>query len=217
MRKCVVFDLDETIGYFSQLYKITKTFEQHTTQTLNKKHIIDLYKYFYNIFRPGIFTLLAYVKFLKEKYNIQIILYTNTIMDNIWLDSFLEYTYNMVKLKFDNTMHLHSKCRKSIKKNLQDLYNCNISLNSSSPIMIIDNKEHKLLKGKNITYCLVNTFYFMHDNNVIWKKLHDMFNITITKPLENNTVSKDYNDIIKKSSNNETLDIIYKLKVFSKQ
>ena len=106
MNKCVVFDLDETIGHFAQLYKLAKTFEENMKIKLTSQHIITLYKYFYNIFRPGIFTLLAYTQFLKEKYMINVVLYTNTVMDDVWLTAFLEYTYNMVNLEFDFVIDL---------------------------------------------------------------------------------------------------------------
>ena len=216
MNKCVVFDLDETIGFFAQLYTISKKFETTTEYKLQQHHIVRLYKHFYNIFRPGIFTLLAYAQFLKEKYNICIVLYTNTIMDDIWVDAFLQYTYDMVKLEFDSVMNLNSKCRSSTKKNLRDLYKCNSSLNSTSHIMIIDNKTHKRLLDKNILYVLVKTYYYVHNNNIIWNKIHELFNIDVEKKLENNEVSDDYNDILKKSTKNEILEIMSKLKVFSK-
>ena len=161
MNKCVVFDLDETIGFFAQLYTIAKTFETTREYKLQKQQILTLYKHFYNIFRPGIFTLLAYSQFLKEKYKICIVLYTNTIMDDIWIDAFLQYTYDMVKLEFDSVMNLNSKCRSSVKKTLQDLYTCNASLNPTTPIMIIDNKKHKHLLDKNTSYVLVKTYYYI--------------------------------------------------------
>ena len=216
MNKCVVFDLDETIGHFAQLYQISKIFETKKDIKLIKQHIISLYKHFYNIFRPGIFTLLAYTQFLKEKYNIATVLYTNTIMNDIWISAFLEYTYSMVKLEFDFIIDLNSKCRTTTRKNLYDLYNCVSSLNKMSSIIVIDNKKHKHLLDKNITYILVNNYYFIHDNNKIWEKLHKLFNLEVTQKLESNIINDDYNDILKKSTRNEILDIISKLKIFSK-
>ena len=217
MNKCVVFDLDETIGHFAQLYKLAKTFEENMKIKLTSQHIITLYKYFYNIFRPGIFTLLAYTQFLKEKYMINVVLYTNTVMDDVWLTAFLEYTYNMVKLEFDFVIDLSSKCRTTIKKNLRDLYKCVSFLNEMSSIVVIDNKKHKKLLDKNITYILVKNYYFVHSNKNVWLKLHEMFAIKVTKNIEPNIVVDDYNDILKKSTKNEILEIISKLNVFSKQ
>ncbi len=217
MNKCVVFDLDETIGHFAQLYKLAKTFEENMKIKLTSQHIITLYKYFYNIFRPGIFTLLAYTQFLKEKYMINVVLYTNTVMDDVWLTAFLEYTYNMVKLEFDFVIDLSSKCRSTIKKNLRDLYKCVSFLNEMSSIVVIDNKKHKKLLDKNITYILVKNYYFVHSNKNVWLKLHEMFAIKVTKNIEPNIVVDDYNDILKKSTKNEILEIISKLNVFSKQ
>tara|TARA_Y100000748_G_scaffold214950_1_gene180270 strand:- start:5173 stop:5826 length:654 start_codon:yes stop_codon:yes gene_type:complete len=217
MNKCVVFDLDETIGYFAQLYKISKIFENNYKLVFEKHHIISLYKEFYNIFRPGIFTLLAYVQYLKEKYNIQTILYTNTIMDNIWVDAFSLYAYEMVKLQFDTIIYLNSKCRSTIKKNLPDLYKCNPSLNHMSSIMIIDNKEHKHLKYKNIEYILVKNYFFIHNNQLIWEKIHNLLNINIKINVKNNIVNDDYNIILRKNTKTEILSIISKIKLFSKK
>lgn len=215
MNKCVVFDLDETIGHFAQLYKIAKTFEENMNCKLTTQHIITLYKDLYNIFRPGIFTLLGYTQFLKEKYKLNVVLYTNTVMDDIWISAFLQYTYTMVKLRFDFVIDLNSTCRTSIKKNLSDLYKCASSLSNMSSIIVIDNKRHKKLLDKNITYVLVKNYYFVYTNNSIWKRLHDIFKIKITKQIETNIVNNDYNNILKKATKNEILDIISKLKIFS--
>ena len=49
MNKCVVFDLDETIGFFAQLYTIAKTFETTREYKLQKQQILTLYNLFYYI------------------------------------------------------------------------------------------------------------------------------------------------------------------------
>ena len=85
-----------------------------------------------------------------------------------------------------------------------------------SSIIVIDNKKHKHLLDKNITYVLVKNYFFIHKNNTIWEKLHNIFKLEITQNLEPNIINDDYNDILKKSTKNEILDIISKLKIFSK-
>ena len=82
--------------------------------------------------------------------------------------------------------------------------------------MIIDNKKHKYLLGKHIKYILIKNYYYIHDNNIIWKKIHALFNIKVTNNLENNIVNNAYNDILKKTTKNEILNIISEIKIFSK-
>ena len=121
----------------------------------------------------------------------------------------------MVKLKFNTVINLNSKCRSGIKKSVHDLYSCNKSLNYMSSIMIIDNKEHKYLLNENITYILIKNYYFIHNNNLIWNKLHNIFNIEIKQSLKNNVVVQDYNEIIKKTTKHDILNIISEIKKFS--
>tara|TARA_Y100000385_G_scaffold227001_1_gene237780 strand:- start:2067 stop:2723 length:657 start_codon:yes stop_codon:yes gene_type:complete len=216
MNKCVVFDLDETIGYFAQVYKIAKAFEKNFTYKFEKHHILLLYKHFYNMFRPGIFTLLAYAQYLKEKYNVQIILYTNTVMENIWVDSFLQYSYEMVRLQFSNVIYLNSKCRSGVKKSTLDLYSCTASLNNMSSIMIIDNKKHKHLLQKNIEYVVIKTYFYLYENSLIWEKMHNIFNIPKKINIEKNILDHEFNEVLLKNTKSEILTIMSKVKHFSK-
>ncbi|MAP62064.1 MAG: hypothetical protein CMF82_03840 [Candidatus Marinimicrobia bacterium] len=214
MNKCIVFDLDETLGYFSQVYQVSKKFEELHNLKISKKAILLLYKTFYNIFRPGIFTVLGYVKYLKDKYNIKVVLYTNSTMDIRWINAFVEYTETLIDLQFDTIINLNSGCRTSVKKTLVDLYSCTGYLKSISKILVIDNNEHKLLKNDNVIFVLLKSFYYIYENVYLWQVLHKMYKYEIIRPIQKNIVNKEYNKKLYDVSNEESLRVMDKIKQF---
>ena len=96
MKKCIIFDLDETLGYFTQIYITVLRFESLYNIKLAYKDYHNLFTEFENIFRPGIFVLLAYLNALKKKYPIKIILYTNTTMSDTFINHIVKYINNKI-------------------------------------------------------------------------------------------------------------------------
>ena len=80
MGKCIIIDLDETVGYFNQLYKITCRFQTEYNVEFTPHQIIQIFKKFKNIFRGGIYVLFAYINIIKQSHSIRVLLYTNTLM-----------------------------------------------------------------------------------------------------------------------------------------
>ena len=82
MTKHIVFDLDNTIGFFSQYIYVLNIIEKINKKSLTEIEIHELLIYFENIFRPMIFDIFELILFYRDKKLIKtIILYTNNVND----------------------------------------------------------------------------------------------------------------------------------------
>jgi len=108
--KVVVFDFDETIGYFSQFSSfITKI-----------RFLIDVEENFFNlldtfpqIFRPNIFNVFNILKTKKDTGKIDgVILYTNNCGGKEWVDKVINYIHHKLEYKlFDTIIYTHTDQR----------------------------------------------------------------------------------------------------------
>jgi hypothetical protein len=155
--KFVVFDLDETLGYFKQLYYIFSVLKKINTEfsltqdVFNK--VLDLYPEF---LRPNIVDILLYLKHQKQyNRNTYVIVYTNNTHQN-WTKYIISYIeYRLVHPAFFDRIINSFKnevCRLHHKKHLDDLFRC-IDYSSNSPICYIDNEYHPGMKSRQTYYC----------------------------------------------------------------
>ena len=77
MTKCVknrnmvfVFDLDKTIGYFTQVAIFMEGIEEFIKRKLKKKEIYKLFDLFPEMFRPDMMSIFKYLINLKKKLNL---------------------------------------------------------------------------------------------------------------------------------------------------
>ena len=174
--KFVVFDLDETLGYFKQLYyifsvlkKINSTFA--ITQPIFNR-VLDLYPEF---LRPKIFDILEYLKNQKTyNKNTYLIIYTNNTHQNWtkYIISYIEYKLNH-PLLFDRIVSSSKLeiCRQHQKKHLEDLFRC-IDYSSKSPICYIDNEYHPGMRSRQTYYCKLGGYIHNIPANEITNRLY---------------------------------------------
>ena len=77
MKKSIIIDFDNTIGYFSQIVYLINIIEKTYLRKMNQTDLNNLLKIYNYSFRPKIFEILKFIYELKEKkiiYNL--ILYT---------------------------------------------------------------------------------------------------------------------------------------------
>lgn len=197
MKKCIIIDLDETIGYFSQIYYLIKKFENMNNMKFHKKDYDKIFSTFECIFRPGIFVLLAYLKILKVKYSLKVILYTNSKLSLEWINILLFYInkrINCIQL-FDYVITINNRLRKSLKKNFDDIFNCCKEVSVGYIFMIIDNEYHEDLDKYYSNYIKLSTYKNYYKNIDIYIFLMEL---------------KEYNILIKISDNNLKNNLIYK-------
>ena len=152
--KIIVFDLDETIGCFSELF-ILWTGIRHIEpnfflQTDHFNALLDLYPEF---FRHGILSILRFLQSMKEANRIySLILYTNNQCGLEWLSFIINYIdYKCEKKIFDHSIGAFDKksdknIRSTNKKTYQDLIKIIGLPPEEIEICFIDDMIHPLMK-----------------------------------------------------------------------
>ena len=166
MDKNVVFDFDETIGYFEQIIDIIKY-----TKKISKMEVFELFTLFPLVFRTNIFDIFYFIVRLKKEKKIKsVILYSNN--NN---DVFISYVISFIHQKlnyslFDLSISLNQTHNKN--KNLSDLLNySNGLLNKKSSIFFIDDKEYDDMKMIKY-YIKCESYKYLYPKSIIEQKLN---------------------------------------------
>lgn len=178
--KIVVFDLDETLGYFSEFgmiweavlsYILKNNLEQNQKQQELKDQelfnkLLDLFPEF---LRPNIFSILEYLKRkkIKSKCN-KLILYTNNQGPVEWAKSIIQYFETKTNHKlFDQIIAAYKingrqveMCRTTYSKTHDDLLKCT-KLSPNTEICFLDDIYHPGMDNEKIYY--INVKAYKHD------------------------------------------------------
>lgn len=206
MDKNIVFDFDETIGYFEQIIEIVK----HTKKT-SKMDVFELFTLFPLVFRTNVFDIFYYIVRLKKEKKIKsVILYSNNNND-VFIGYVLSFVHEKVNYTlFDLSISLNQTHNKN--KNTNDLIRCsNGLLNKKSSIFFIDDKEYDDMKSIKY-YIKCESYKYVYSNSFIERKINNELNMNeitniITKVNEKNKISQSIYTIISK-------EIINKLRLF---
>jgi hypothetical protein len=170
-QKIIVFDLDETLGYFTELnilWNILKDYAK--TQSLNVSSIfnqnyfnklLDLYPEF---MRKSIYSILHYVKYKKksdECYKIYI--YTNNQCLGNWVDLIKNYIeYKIHFSLFDGIIKAYKiknniiePNRSTSEKTYDDFIKCIGNAENNIKICMIDDTNFPIREHKQVTYIKV--------------------------------------------------------------
>lgn len=160
--KYIVFDLDETLGYFKQIYYLFSIINKVDSSVKITQEIFDsILDLCPEVLRPNILDVLLYLKSKKEELTTYIIIYTNN-KNPKWTNLIINYiTAKISCSNFFDKIIGNSKqetCRETNEKNLDDLFRC-LDFNSGSRICYIDNEYFKGMQSK-------YTYYLKLDNYV---------------------------------------------------
>ena len=163
-----VFDLDKTIGFFTQVAIFMEAVENHIKRQLKKEEFFKLLDMFPKIFRPDIFKIFEYLKELKKKHKyVKVIIYTNNMGPKNWVHSIRQYIEHKLKYKlFDRTIaawkvgkEIYEKCRTTHEKNVPDLIRCSI-VKKGDKICFLDDQRHPRMIHKNVDYLYLYPYRF---------------------------------------------------------
>jgi hypothetical protein len=192
MDKNVVFDFDETIGYFEQIIEMIK----HTKKT-SKIEVFELFTLFPLVFRTNIFDIFYFIVRLKKEKKIKsVILYSNNNNDR-----FIDYVLSFIHQKlnfhlFDLSISLNQTHNKN--KNLSDLLNySNGLLNKNSSIFFIDDKEYDDMKMIKY-YIKCESYKYIYSNSIIQNKLNIQLSNTHDKIISQSIYAVISKEIINK-------------------
>ena len=176
--KIVVFDLDETLGYFSQFGIFWNTLKRyiHSKPLLSEKVKIDqtLFNKTLDLYpeylRPNIINILTYLKKQKMKNHCsQLMIYTNNQGPNEWASYLQEYfetkiggykLFNQLIRAFKVGNERVEICRTSHNKSHEDLIRCT-KIPETTQICFLDDVFHPEMENPNVYY--INVKPYIHD------------------------------------------------------
>jgi len=179
-QKYVIFDLDETLGFFTELGIIWNCLTSHQAVT-GQKCFDELCLLFEKeIFRPGIFSALNLLKINRK--HVKVILYTNNNGGIEWLNhiiSFMERRINarglFSKIIPGYDPNLKEKdSRKTFDKTYSEIIRC-ADIPRDAKIIFFDDLIHPEMKHKNVTYIRVKPFCVPLKPSYVINKLQRSF------------------------------------------
>jgi hypothetical protein len=175
--KIIVFDLDETLGYFMELgmlwdglkayIKYKKINYQIDQELFNK--VLDLYPEF---LRPGILNILNYLKRKKEKnYCHKLLIYTNNQGPKEWANYIMKYFEKKINYKIFDQLIAAFKvqgkrvelCRTTHMKTHEDLIKC-AKLPKETQICFLDDVFYPEMSNEKLYY--INVKPYIYDLNL---------------------------------------------------
>ena len=151
--KMIVFDLDQTLGFFDQIvYIINQT---------RLEIYAPLFELFPEIFRPQLFELLHSLALLKKNKRVKgIVLYTNNRNED-FVKQLIQYIH--IKLGcslFEPVLTYHSPERTTREKSSHDLFAC-IQDGHTHLFCFIDDKYHERMNHVDIYYIRSEAYQYI--------------------------------------------------------
>ncbi len=180
MNTFIVFDLDETIGYFTQFGLFCEIIENFIDDNLSIETFNCIFDLFPFYLRPSILSIFRYLKIMKTKNKdkLKIVIYTNNQGPKKWCNSIVNYIEKKIKYKlFDKIIYAYKingrqveMLRTSHEKTYNDLKKC-LKLKKTDKICFIDDQYHPGMKHKNIYYLNIKPYYHEYETEFIINKL----------------------------------------------
>jgi hypothetical protein len=178
----VIFDLDETLGYFTELSIIwgclQSVYNASGQNTFNK--LCEVFEKDY--FRPGIFRVFKFLK--KQGNNVKVILYTNNTGQIEWLTMILKYIemragvsnlFHKIVPGFKRGDPPGPHKRTSFEKTYSEIIRC-ASIPNNARIIFFDDLWHPKMHTKQVSYVHVRPFFHpLRPAFIIHKLQHSYF------------------------------------------
>ena len=167
-QKIVGFDLDETLGYFTELSYFIHAVEKILQKVITQHEFNYILDSFQEFLRPNIFKILTYLKHKKMKSKkIQVMIYTNNQGPKTWTTQIKNYfekkihydLFDQIIAAFKVNGTRLEMCRTSHKKTVSDLLNCT-HLPVGTKICFLDDKYHEQMDGEDVFYINVKPYTF---------------------------------------------------------
>jgi hypothetical protein len=170
--KIVVFDLDETLGYFTEygifwdcLSRYIKIQKKNDLTQLEFNNILDIYPEFV---RPNIINILKYLKTQKKKILCnKVMIYTNNQAPRKWAHNIRSYFESKIRCNlFDQVIaafkvngQLLEICRTTHDKTHKDLIKCT-KVSENTEICFLDDSFYPEMQHDNIYYINVKPYFY---------------------------------------------------------
>ena len=170
--KIVVFDLDETLGYFTELgifWDCLKHYlNQESKPNPNQSDFNDVLDLFPEFLRPNIINILTYLKKRKESRCChKMMIYTNNTGPPEWAHHIISYFESKIKYKLIDQLIAAFKingkqveiCRTTHNKTHNDLIRCT-KIPASAEICFLDDTFYHEMANENIYYINIKPYYY---------------------------------------------------------
>jgi hypothetical protein len=164
----VVFDLDETLGYFSKFGMFWAAIETFYGKQLSQDDFNATFELYPEFIRPNITDILTFLKKKKDsKKCSHVMIYTNNQGPKEWAISIKNYfEYKMGFPIFDRIIgafkvdgKLIEVCRTSHNKKHDDFIKCT-KLPSNSQICFLDDMQHPEMVNENVYYINLKPYIY---------------------------------------------------------
>lgn len=175
MTKIVVFDLDETLGYFTELGYFLDCLGLKNVNQEQFNEIMDLYPEF---LRPKIIPILNYLKYQKvDGHCYKMMIYTNNNGPKSWAQMIINYFESKLNYKlFDqiiSAFKIDGKqievCRTTHDKHYHDLMRCT-KVPQNAEIFFLDDSMYPAMLHDNVYYIHVDPFFYMLPFDDMYKR-----------------------------------------------
>jgi hypothetical protein len=224
-KKVVVFDLDETLGYFGEFGRFCILIDEYY-KNIDKSYsifneLMDLYPEFV---RPSMFIILKFLLQKKKEGKCQaIMIYTNNTGERKWVEHIKGYFEHKLNSKiFEqiiSAFKVNGKVveinRTSHDKSIDDFFRCT-KLPHDIEICFIDDLFHPKMENDNVYYIHVKEYkYILPSDELINRFLNSPISNDIEKKEDFRKFAKlklKYN-VLEKSKNEHDIDIIVSKKM----
>jgi hypothetical protein len=171
MVKVIVFDLDETLGYFSQFSLFWNALIkelQNTGIVVDQKIFSSVFSLYPEFVRPNIKRVLRLIRDQKRSQICeQVLVYTNNNGPQVWVRMLVKYFNELAEGDvFDYIIHAFvsevsamKTCRTSICKSYSDLVQC-ASLPKDAEICFIDDVYYPTMISRQVYYVNIRPYYY---------------------------------------------------------
>jgi hypothetical protein len=166
--KIIVFDLDETLGYFQELSFFVDAIENIIGTKITKQGFYNLIDQYTEFLRPNILNILNLIKLKKQKDSkIKVMIYTNNQNPKKWVLDIKDYfndklNYNLfdkVIAAFKVNGEQIELSRTSHNKTYSDFIRCT-KLPKNTNICFIDDQFHPGMINNNVYYIKVKPYTY---------------------------------------------------------
>tara|TARA_Y100000768_G_scaffold388373_1_gene383890 strand:+ start:1971 stop:2759 length:789 start_codon:yes stop_codon:yes gene_type:complete len=220
----VVFDMDETLGYFYELSIFWSVINRYYDKYISDKHFVEILDLYPEFIRPNIIRILKIIiKYKSQNKCSKIMMYTNNQGERKWIQLICKYFDTKIKTKiFDQIIAAFKAngekieiCRTTHDKSVSDLIKCS-NIPENTRICFIDDQYHSLMKTDNVYYINVKPYEYSLDFQEMALRYYNKFtsNITSKKEFVNfvikNMTKSGYIHVVKNKTENNIDKIVSK-------
>ena len=170
--KIVVFDFDETLGYFTEFGIfwdcLVNYFKSENLADLTQNDFDNIFDLYPEFLRPNIINILNYLKVQKKKlYCQKMMIYTNNTGPREWSQKIINFFEKKIKYKLIDQIIAAFKingktieiCRTTHNKTHTDLIRCT-KIPENAEICFLDDTFYPEMTNDNIFYINVKPYYY---------------------------------------------------------